>query len=244
MSKRFSADDIHEFRLQVKELRALLRMLSGDPGCMRKIKLPGRIKYMYRVSGYLRDLDLFRRIVKYYFTAGQIPKNYLNLLNKKKDEYAREFKKAINNKQFSGSAKKISGKLPAILQQDIASFFYDEKIESIRRIIKGNTISDEEIHSIRKYIKDILYIKKLLSIYTDSDISISKYKRFTEGEQLAFKLGQINDLSTTIAFLEPPRLGKIPSHEITWLASLRQQCFNNKESLRLSVHKKLSELYL
>ena len=97
VSKGFTADDIHDFRLQVRELRALLRMLSIDPVCSKKFKVPRRIKYIYTVSGRLRDLQICRGIIKYYFTSSQFPENFLKLLKREKDKYTREFKKAIDN---------------------------------------------------------------------------------------------------------------------------------------------------
>lgn len=244
VSKGFSADAIHDFRLLVKELRALLRMLSMDPGCCKKIRIPRKIKCIYYITGKLRDLHVFREMIKYYFSGGQLPKHYIKLLEYKHSKYTKKLKRAIHNKPIKISAKKIEDKLPVVLQPDIASSFYNKKIETIKETLYCNSISDEQIHGMRKSIKDILYIKKLATANADYDEYFGKYKTFTEGEQLACELGQINDLCTALDFLEPSRLDKITTQEITQLASLRQQCYNNKELLKASVLKKLIELYL
>jgi len=244
VSKGFTADDIHDFRLQVRELRALLRMLSIDPVCSKKFKVPRRIKYIYTVSGRLRDLQICRGIIKYYFTSSQFPENFLKLLKREKDKYTREFKKAIDNKRFSNSAKKLHHKIHGILRPGIASYFYDRKIGNIRYMLSRNDIDDEGFHHIRKNIKDIQYINKLATNYTDYDVFFGKCKIFSTAEQLAYELGQINDLCTVLAFLKPSRLNKIPDQEKTRLYRLRQQCFSNKESLKAAVFKKLIELDL
>src|SRR5262245_19892691 len=54
MKRRLSREAIHHFRVEVKKLRAFLRMISGD-----KLKIPHALKNIYRQAGSVRELQLF-----------------------------------------------------------------------------------------------------------------------------------------------------------------------------------------
>jgi len=60
-------DALHEFRLQIKRLRALLYFLNTVIPDKKPLKLPRTLKNIFRASGFLRDLQVQRKVVQDFF---------------------------------------------------------------------------------------------------------------------------------------------------------------------------------
>jgi len=63
----FSADDIHELRVEAKKLRALLRLAGPDDR-----RFPKTFRHIYKAAGEIRNLQLLRRRLT-AFRAGACP---------------------------------------------------------------------------------------------------------------------------------------------------------------------------
>src|SRR6266436_3162758 len=55
-------EDIHHFRVEIKKLRAFLRMLQT--GRDAPIKIPGSLKKIYHYAGLIRELQLHQQTIK------------------------------------------------------------------------------------------------------------------------------------------------------------------------------------
>src|ERR1051326_2620249 len=75
----FNAEDIHDFRVNIKKFRAFLRMASMENDDSGKYKLPKRLKKFYEIAGNIRSLQLQEQHIKKVIKETYIkqPGNYL-----------------------------------------------------------------------------------------------------------------------------------------------------------------------
>src|SRR5690348_18289101 len=59
ISHEFNAEDIHHFRVEVKKLRAFLRLLTASEKLEGPL-LPENLKSLYRYVGIIRNIQLHR----------------------------------------------------------------------------------------------------------------------------------------------------------------------------------------
>jgi CHAD domain-containing protein len=148
------AEDIHAFRVDVKKLRAFLRLAPGKV----KVKLPKRLHQFYRLVGLIRNLQLQElRIRDAFPLKSALPQSYLNLL-------------AIETAAAIRRARKFAaGKLPmpAIERELFLIFSGGLTKDTLQRFTRdtvdrlenhGNNrrlIDDDSLHSLRKCLKDL-----------------------------------------------------------------------------------------
>src|SRR5258706_15419279 len=58
VGKNFQPKDIHEFRVEVKRLKALFELFSAGLNDDNKIKIPRRFRKMYKIMGEIRITQL------------------------------------------------------------------------------------------------------------------------------------------------------------------------------------------
>jgi CHAD domain-containing protein len=203
----FDAEDVHNFRVEVKKLRAFLHLVPSGVN----VKLPPNLHHFYRMVGGIRNLQLQeQRIHDAFIRQDALPQTYLNLL-------AIETAAAIRRaKKFA--ANKLS--IPLEERQLLSTFTHHIKGNSqefARNIVSRlqtlsdnrHPIDDEDLHSLRKYLKDILYnhhhieneaIHILPSILSDGKESVVA---------LIGLLGQIQDLRSGLLLLQPGYIDQI-----------------------------------
>ena len=244
--KSLHDEDIHDFRVQVKQLRAFLRMASLDKNCRRRIRVPASIRRIYRKAGRLRDMQLFEEKAASYFADKKRPEHFFILL--KKDKYAceRSLKKALDKISSSFSAKPVVRKFPAGFRPISASYFFDEKINMIKRLLARKDITVQVLHCIRKNVKDLQYIKNCSFAYAGSPDTIffSKYQSFMNTENLAIQLGQFNDTCMLIDFLNSYRFHPFVYPDFEQVEHFRQQGMYEKEMMRISLNNQLIDMFM
>ena len=80
--KEFTADDIHDFRVEVKKMRAFLRLLDTEKEMERPL-IPKLLKTFYGYIGIIRNIQLHRHHLFKYISDYKIekPKEYLMILD-------------------------------------------------------------------------------------------------------------------------------------------------------------------
>jgi CHAD domain-containing protein len=198
----FEMESIHEFRTQIKKLRAFLRLLNVEIDDDNQLKIPKRIKAFYAYSGTIRNLQLQGENMCAYignpgYTVAEIYIDYLKKIIEKWKDNAIEFEGLKNN--FYNDEKKILKQLPGKLRKGYAKKFLQNKLNVLASLIK-KLPDDDALHCIRKLLKDILYNWTLIKQYSKllpPDFSEEeKIKSFTE------LLGLFMDKRTAINLLE------------------------------------------
>jgi len=163
LSKRIAAgfgiEDIHQFRLEVKKLRAFIR-LAGPAGC----RLPGKLHRVYKAVGEIRNLQLLRVSLdadaeKGHFT---IPEDFYRHLDGRIVAANQEAGVLIEaQRRFRKLPLRLTGALQRSLSREAQFSFVYKKISLAERPAPSGG-EDERLHSLRKSLKDILYVWPLL----------------------------------------------------------------------------------
>jgi CHAD domain-containing protein len=183
---RFEIESIHEFRTEIKKLRAFFRLLSVEIGDDNRLKIPKKMKTFYGYAGTIRNLQLQLKNMDAYtgnpkYTVAEMYIEYLKNIIEKWKGNASEFMGSENNSY--SDEKKMIKPLPKKLRKASVKKFLQNKKNELATLIK-DLPDDDVLHSIRKLLKDILYdwafikhySKLLPSVFSEEE----KIKSFTE----------------------------------------------------------------
>ncbi|MCG2616285.1 CHAD domain-containing protein [Terrimonas sp. NA20] len=198
MQRDMAAEDVHQFRVEVKKLRAFPRMISADQ--RNKIKIPGRLRDEYRKAGAIRDLQLLTG----HTTGAVVKTKYARELDGKRKSLISHAGKTGIIRWIKKADKKIRKGLPQYLPVAVAAKFIEGKLAFTRSITRKRAISNEEMHSVRKNLKDILYDVKNIGENVPAilwELHWSKEKQEFYA-RLAEDLGKYHDCTIELQKLE------------------------------------------
>jgi CHAD domain-containing protein len=190
----FDKEDIHDFRVAIKSLRSFLMMLNMQAG-EKELKLPGKLKLLYHISGAMRDatlemelLELKKDELPFYIDKQQ------KMLARQKKEWAKHYSKKI----FTKLERRVYGfDYQPLMVQTFTGFFV-ARVAAIDELCKIQSPANEQVHSIRKHLKDMLYnAKTVQKNWKDAapyliDMPVKKI------EGLAAEIGNYNDRRITL----------------------------------------------
>lgn len=208
--KEFLKEDIHDFRVEVKKLRAFLRLLNADKKTDHSL-IPKLLKSFYGYIGIVRDLQLNRHYIFTYITNYKInqPAEYLNLLNDEEKYWEHNAQALMADKDFDEVKEKIIKDLPDKLEKSTNKKFVDDKLDELKQQLK-NTDDDVAIHTVRKILKDIFYTWDYIE---DAGRLPGIFSKQDDIKLLTKQIGDYIDLCTHLEFLQPEYLGKIKNEE-------------------------------
>jgi CHAD domain-containing protein len=231
--KDFDKDAIHAFRVQVKKLRAFLRLLN--------LKLPGKIKKCYAAAGQIRDIQL--QVKQINKASGEIgaPVEYLSVLEEHLEKRKTIFEDVSKKNHFTGSRQKLIKKLPSKLPFENIGQLLHEEITGILSLIETGLNEDDDLHRSRKKIKDIVYINEIYqeALKDQHGSEILNAPAVKKALALAKELGKFIDKWVALSLLKPGWLNEIGPQERKQLQSIHQRWEAQKQSLRKSVSRKL-----
>ena len=155
----FEMESIHEFRTEIKKLRAFFRLLNVEINDGSHLKVPKKLKTFYGYAGTIRNLQLQLKTMDAYtgnprYPATETYIEYLKRMIEKWKEHSIEFKRSEDN--FYNDEKKIIQQLPGKLSKASKRKFLQNKMSELAYLIK-ELPDDDVLHSIRKLLKDLLY---------------------------------------------------------------------------------------
>jgi CHAD domain-containing protein len=186
-SARKSAENLHQLRVAIKKLRALLHMLHKiDPAFeYRKVFLP--YKNVFKQAGAIREESLHRDKILKAIENYEPPNASLRLIDKRNKELISAIPRHLKNiskvepEIFDGFEKLERKKiLPYCtrLFKHLANKW--KKIES-----------EEDLHKFRKRLKQFIYCSHLLS--DNEKAGIATAKKYTALDELQDILGKWHD---------------------------------------------------
>ena len=230
----FRVEEIHDFRLEMKRLRAILRLLNTDIAYDGKLKLKGDIKAFYHVTGDIRNLQLHEQRINYlcHHMVLEKPQFYFHIL----DEEAVQHKQLAHGLSERISLKQVEEKFLDLLQGGLrgenARTFVIQKYHALMSLLALPGYYDEGIHDIRKILKDILYNWQ----YIRSCVPVLLPLFFTDKkniEGLAQKMGDFHDFVVALYFFNTTYLDKIGQPtELQVLHILKSKLENDKNDLK------------
>ncbi len=231
IEKDFNEETIHLFRVDVKKLRAFLRMMrleAEEPG---ELKFPPDFKKMYSLTGKIRDRQLYqKRLTESNKTRGNRLRNKISSLKKELAELMKKQNEILTKKEFADIEEKMIKVLHGKVSATLVKKFFLQKLSISKEIIAKADYKDKELHSLRKCFKDIIYIirifrdniKKLLPFIFWDKAELKKT------EDLSHTLGLFNDSYIALSFLSPADIRKTETAEKELLLLLRRQWLADK----------------
>ncbi|MBL0358247.1 MAG: CHAD domain-containing protein [Chitinophagaceae bacterium] len=156
-------EELHQFRVCYKKLRAFLRMLSQESNHPGRLKISKQLKSCYHIAGTIRDMQLQQQWV--CSAAGEAHTNlsaYLGLLQQRIEQLKPALGKMISHNPVAKNKKQVMAALPHRFSPAMFNASTRKKWEDIRLAITAGPFSDEAIHKIRKVMKDLCYVQSIL----------------------------------------------------------------------------------
>ncbi|MDB5131412.1 MAG: hypothetical protein JWR02_1161 [Mucilaginibacter sp.] len=179
-------EELHQFRVQTKKLRALLNLLehaSRQHGLLKEFK---PVRKIFKYAGHIRDAYTNLQLSSRYavknetFKAGQ-----QRIIEEGTLEFREKAKKHI--KKIDDAYKQLKKQLPHVDNSAIAEF-YKKQLEQIADSLETPRFT-EDMHTNRKLIKILMYNRKL------ADKALNGSFKFNTGylDQLQNSLGEWHD---------------------------------------------------
>ncbi|HYM94846.1 MAG TPA: CHAD domain-containing protein [Chitinophagaceae bacterium] len=231
----YNKNIIHLFRVDVKKLRAFLRMLRGGIKEPELLKFSHKFKKMYSLTGNIRDRQLcLKRIKEFDGTKNKKLENRISGLEEEIKQLKEKKDSFLSKKEFSEIEKKIIEITPVEIQDGLLKNFISQKLEAIREIIAKGQFKDKELHAIRKSIKDMVYINRIYRDNIQSPLPFLFWgnDELKNAEDISHLLGLFNDACIALSFVKPADYKKYHGKEKQSLVLLRRKWLGEKRELK------------
>jgi CHAD domain-containing protein len=240
ITKEFDADDIHDFRVEVKKLRAFLRLLDIKKEDNEPV-IPALLKTFYGYIGIVRNIQLYQHsLFKYITDHGiDIPEAYMKLLNDEEIYWKKQAEELMADNNFHDVKEKIIKELPDRLEKSTIKKFTEGKLDDLKNKLK-DTDDEVELHTIRKILKDDLYTYDYISDHADLPKAIADKDELKLLTQL---LGDFIDKYMQLEFFQPEYLDKIEDEkEKNNLLQIKNDFENEKHGMKRELQYSLKKL--
>ncbi|HTM92933.1 MAG TPA: CHAD domain-containing protein [Flavisolibacter sp.] len=233
--EEFDMDDIHHFRVEMKKLRAFIRLTNLTTPDQQK-KIPKELKRFYNTCGNIRNLQLQQQRITnlasdLLMEAPDLYLQYLRDEEKLAKKKAHELAENISLKQFE---KDLIDSSTGLIQE-IKKVFVQRNKQRLSILFTLPFYYDEALHDIRKVVKDLMYNYK----YVDQEINVElppDLASLKNMETLTTSLGDFHDLCIALFLLSPMYLNQIPGlidNEL--LSEFRSQLELRKEAMKKEI---------
>ncbi|SRR5579871_519828 len=240
IEKKIGREDLHNFRVEIKKLRAFLRLLNLELKEQRNQKIPHQLKKIYSLAGKIREVQLHLRKINKHYKDEKKPQQYIDLLENEKAKWKIKLQTVLKDLQLPKEEEELKRKMPIEIRQETVTNFFQQKISSIHSLLSAKRINDEGLHSIRKYLKDIIYVTQILEdaetpmgnlLWTENEIK--------NAEEIAHELGLINDVRISLSFGKQAYLNKINVEERNGVGQTITQWKKEKTEMKKNIIGKL-----
>lgn len=229
------AASIKSYRVQIKKMRAFLRLIAMEAKDPKRLGLPKKLREQFKSGGKLRDLGLLEKRIE-GAKAGKPGIQYEtgNLFEDVSRQSKKIEKKSLSLNDFENAENKLALHLPPRYTTITLKRFLNEKMAAIRAIIARGKFTDKELHEIRKILKDILYTLKLYRENLKMDLGFQFWnsEELKKVKLLEERLGAYNDNCNSLMFLSIRRIRNMSRNEKELLVALRQELLQEKRELR------------
>lgn len=238
MTRGFAEESIHLFRVDVKKLRAFLRMLRTATDKPEQMKFPREFKKMYSTIGKIRDRQLFLKQFKEKIKADEISscekihsveKEIKDLSGKRSDFLTKRHLEEIEKNILAIPSIDSPGKR--------VKHFLKHKLKAINEIVVKDDFKDTDLHNIRKRIKDIIYIAGIFRDDLKKPIPFHFWNEddLKKAERLSRKLGLFNDTCVSLTYLPVADIKKADHFEKEYLKIIRRKWLRKKARLKRTI---------
>jgi CHAD domain-containing protein len=155
----FSLDDIHDFRVDIKKLKALLRLLQRNSNKPEKLKFPGFLNKIYKSLGSVRELQLQeKKLEKAVGGENILLLNTFSDLHEQTDLVREKTKELFDyNDSWKKAETRIKKFIPEELSEEDVESYLRFKVRELKKILSLKRPTITQLHEMRKILKDLQY---------------------------------------------------------------------------------------
>jgi CHAD domain-containing protein len=220
-------DAIHDWRVDYKKMRAIIRMASEEDG---EIEIPLSLKDVYTISGEIRDRQMqFERMKEWFGSEIFFPPAYTQLIKQEIGDYGDQLSPLTENDAILKiSHHKLKSVFPSkVSKKTILSFLQDQLFE-IRNILWLTYKKDDYLHGCRKHLKDLQYVIDAIGKDEFDPSDVNGLPTFEELQLAAQELGNFNDQCVTMRYMSSSYLNRLPAEEKLILSSYKRKLQKEK----------------
>jgi CHAD domain-containing protein len=237
----FKPKDIHCFRVELKKLRAFIRLINLA-SVEDQAKIPKSLKRFYNITGNIRNLQLHQQRVNELckdLNLG-LPSSYMQFLKKEEQvmkEKARQMTGEISMHNFE---TKLISKVPEQLDKKVKTAFVQKRETRLEELFTLPLYYDEGLHEIRKLVKDLVNDYKYIGKFVDAELP-SGVDELKEMEPLTIAVGGFHDLCVALFLLSPVYVEKVTDHdEMQVLNKIKSELQLRKEHVKKEITESLN----
>jgi hypothetical protein len=238
--RHFRAKDIQAFRIEVKKLRAFLRLTGTTENSNHSIELPKKIRRFYHEVGLIRDDQLLIGCIHceaIKVKLEELPKSYLKTLHGRISKSAKYARHLVKKEALKKEEKQLKRKVPHRLSSLRVSEFLWREVNELRDSLDSFFHSDESVHAVRKVLKDLLHLWPFIK---EEVVFILPSALFCSKEDLRFitrRLGKFQDTCVSLELLiKEITDGKHDEQETAFYKTLEKKLTTERDSLRREIH--------
>jgi len=235
----FDPEQIHQFRVNYKKLRAFLRMISPQNKPANKLSISKKLKSCYHIAGLLRDLQLQQQHIIKAAKRDLIKSTpYLNLLREEMTRLKTELSEIISANPVAASELKTNKNIPGKFPSTKIRIYAYDKWQTVYEMVAAAHFTEQTLHTIRKNLKDLFYNlrrhkatwHKVLSKHTSNKNLFN---------QLMDELGDFHDLCAGVSLLNSSWLKKLNKQQQQLLIQVKKEWTKEKAAMKLLLVTKL-----
>lgn len=241
LQESFDPEELHDYRLEVKKLKAFIRLLNASKSHHKKIRLNHHVKSYYKLAGNVRNLELHEKRILELVKENQLntPVTYLALLEKEKKNALEQLQQAEQTISFEQLRKEVQDNVPSGLSAgDCKSYLINQR-HAIAAIVVSAMTNDEALHEVRKIVKDIGYNRDYLSSSMSLILPVFLINK-EHTDALAETLGVFHDYCVSLSFLQLPHVTQIKDErEKVVLKEIQDIIESKKANMKKSIMQQL-----
>jgi len=205
LAGNFSEENIHAFRLEVKKLRAVLRMSAAADAASIRPRLPRNLDTFYTMTGLIRNLQLQRKGLAELAQRErqELPASCLAALDGRIEiaiGLATLFLKI--GRPFGRAPGSWKTSLPASVSDAAGKEFLRRKMKLFPLPAREDIRDEEHLHMLRKALKDLLFVWPYLSKKTVRQAGTEGLNPRETIRNCAALLGDFRDACIRLTLLE------------------------------------------
>jgi CHAD domain-containing protein len=226
----FAAETNHDFRVEVKKLRAFLRLLKCAHPQAECLHLPKSLQQLYRFVGDVRSIQIQRQWVLSVCKelACAVPAGYMEVLARKEKEAIKRAQEKAQEISLPLIHQQLQKELPLSWQKNGVETFVRQKQLQLATLLSAVLISDEVLHDLRKLLKDLLYIWPIIEEEVGNTMIPGLFSK-EACLRLAEKLGNYQDCCVVISLFSTPLLAGLSPGDQCRLSLIKERCCQKKE---------------
>jgi len=223
---KFTTHTFHRLRVEIKKLNAFLQLIGFCSDDFKRKKTFKPFGKLFHQAGKVRELQLEKKVLKKY-KLDNLLMDYLESLNKLRAVEKETFFSMLKGKPASKLKKKFQVIVPHIFKIDSikeAEYLAEYKI-LFNEIQTQQALEPHQIHHIRKWLKELWYNCKILSIEPQNISILNK-------GYLPALIGKWHDYDNIINHLKfMVQNGEVNFQEINCIENIIEKLSSDRESL-------------